>query len=65
MNNAKMVTTSVEITSGEAVFRVAASKIAEKGFYHVIKLLASKEEKSSSLPMLFLVLVLAKAKTVQ
>lgn len=50
MNNAKMVTTSVEITSGEAVFRVAASKIAEKGFYHVIKLLASKEEKSSSLP---------------
>ncbi len=50
MNNAKMVTTSVEITSGEAVFRVAASKIAEKGFYNVIKLLASKEEKSSSLP---------------
>ncbi|MBO4533723.1 MAG: type I DNA topoisomerase [Treponema sp.] len=50
MNNAKMVTTSVEITSGEAVFRVAASKITEKGFYNVIKLLASKEEKSSSLP---------------
>ena len=50
MNNAKMVTTSVEITSGDAVFRVAASKIAEKGFYNVIKLLASKEEKSSSLP---------------
>ena len=50
MNNAKMVTTSVEITSGDAVFRVAASKITEKGFYNVIKLLASKEEKSSSLP---------------
>ena len=50
MNNAKMVTTSVEITSGEAVFRVAASKIAEKGFYHVIKMLSSKEEKSTSLP---------------
>jgi DNA topoisomerase-1 len=50
MNNAKMVTTSVEITSGEAVFRVAASKITEKGFYNVIKLLASKEEKSTSLP---------------
>ena len=50
MNNAKMVTTSVEITSGEAVFRVAASKIAEKGFYHVIKLLSSKEDKSTSLP---------------
>ena len=50
MNNAKMVTTSVEITSGEAVFRVAASKIAEKGFYNVIKMLSSKEEKSTSLP---------------
>lgn len=50
MNNAKMVTTSVEITSGDAVFRVAASKISEKGFYHVIKLLASKEDKSTSLP---------------
>ena len=50
MNNAKMVTTSVEITSGDAVFRVAASKIAEKGFYNVIKLLSSKEDKSTSLP---------------
>ncbi|MBR5033074.1 MAG: type I DNA topoisomerase [Treponema sp.] len=50
MNNAKMVTTSVEIASGEAVFRVAASKIAEKGFYNVIKMLSSKEEKSTSLP---------------
>jgi len=50
MNNAKMVTTSVEITAGDAVFRVAASKISEKGFYQVIKLLSSKEEKSSSLP---------------
>ncbi len=52
MNNAKMVTSSVEISSGEAVFRVAASKIAEKGFYQVIKLLSSKEDKSSSLPSL-------------
>ena len=50
MNNAKMVTTSVEIAAGDALFRVAASKIAEKGFYQVIKLLSSKEEKSSSLP---------------
>ena len=50
MNNAKMVTTSVEITAGDATFRVAASKIAEKGFYQVIKLLSSKEDKSSSLP---------------
>ena len=50
MNNAKMVTTSVEIEAGDALFRVAASKISEKGFYQVIKLLSSKEEKSSSLP---------------
>lgn len=49
MNNAKMVTTSVEIVAGDALFRVAASKISEKGFYQVIKLLSSKEEKSSSL----------------
>ncbi|MCQ2592193.1 MAG: type I DNA topoisomerase [Treponema sp.] len=52
MNNAKMVTTSVEITAGDAVFRVASSKITEKGFYNVIKQLSSKEEKSSSLPAL-------------
>ena len=50
MNNAKMVTTSVEIEAGEALFRVSASKITEKGFYNVIKLLSSKEDKSSSLP---------------
>ena len=50
MNNAKMVTTSVEIVAGDALFRGAASKISEKGFYQVIKLLSSKEEKSSSLP---------------
>jgi len=50
MNNAKMVTTSVEITAGDAVFRVAASKITEKGFYQVIKMLSSKEDKSTSLP---------------
>ena len=50
MNNAKMITTSIEITAGDAVFRVAASKVSEKGFYHVIKLLSSKEDKSSSLP---------------
>ena len=52
MNNAKMTTTSVEITSGDAVFRTAASKISDKGFYHVIKLLSSKEDKSSALPAL-------------
>lgn len=52
MNNAKMVTTSVEISAGDAIFRVSASKITEKAFYNVIKLLSSKEEKSSNLPSL-------------
>ena len=50
MNNAKMITTSVEIQAGEAIFRVSASKVSEKGFYNVIKVLSSKEDKSTSLP---------------
>lgn len=52
MNNAKTTTTSAEISAGEALFRVSASKITEKGFYSVIKLLSSKEDKSGSLPSL-------------
>ncbi len=52
MNNAKTTTTSVEIAAGDAVFRVSASKISEKGFYNVIKLLSSKEDKSGMLPSL-------------
>lgn len=52
MNNAKTRTTSVEITAGDAVFRVSAGKIVEKGFYDVIKLLSSKEDKTGNLPSL-------------
>ena len=52
MNNAKTVTTSAEIAAGDALFRVSASKISEKGFYKVIKLLSSKEEKTGNLPSL-------------
>lgn len=52
MNNAKTTTTSAEITAGEAVFRVSASKISEKGFYSVVKLLSSKEDKTGNLPSL-------------
>ena len=52
MNNAKTMTTSAEITAGDAVFRVSASKITEKGFYSVIKLLSSKEVKTGNLPSL-------------
>jgi DNA topoisomerase I len=52
MNNAKTRTTSVDITAGDAIFRVAASKLVEKGFYNVIHLLSSKEEVTGSLPAL-------------
>ncbi len=52
MNNAKTMTTSAEITAGDAVFRVSASKISEKGFYSVIRVLSSKEDKTGNLPSL-------------
>ncbi len=52
MNNAKTRTTSVDIKAGDALFRVSASKLSEKGFYSVIKLLSSKEEVTGSLPSL-------------
>ncbi len=52
MVNAKTTTTSVEITASDAVFRAAASKITEKGFYDVIKVSSSKEERSGNLPSL-------------
>lgn len=52
MNNAKTATTSVDICAGDALFRVSASKLVEKGFYSVIKLLSSKEEVKGTLPSL-------------
>ena len=52
MINATTTTTSAEILAGDAVFRVSASKITEKGFYNVIKLLSSKEDKTGNLPAL-------------
>ena len=52
MKNAKTVTTTAEITAGEAVFRISSTKLSEKGFYSVIKLLSSKEEVTGSLPSL-------------
>ena len=52
MNNAKTRTTSAEIQAGDAVFRVSASKIVDKGFYRVIHLLSSKEDSTGSLPAL-------------
>jgi len=52
MGNAKTRTTSVDITSGDALFRVSASKLVEKGFYNVVKILSSKEEVTGKLPSL-------------
>ncbi|MBQ1833992.1 MAG: type I DNA topoisomerase [Treponema sp.] len=52
MNNAKTKTSSVDILAGDAVFRVSASKLSEKGFYTVMKVLSSKEEVTGSLPSL-------------
>ena len=50
MTAAKQRSTALDIMAGEAVFRITVSKLAEKGFYKVIKLLTTKEDKESSLP---------------
>ncbi|MDR2482104.1 MAG: type I DNA topoisomerase [Treponema sp.] len=52
MNSAKTRTVSTDIQAGEGIFRIAGTKIIEKGFYKVMKLLASKEEKGNSYPVL-------------
>ncbi len=52
MENAKQRTITAEIEAGEALFRASASRLVEKGFYKVIKLLSSKEEKDRVLPSL-------------
>ena len=56
MNNAKSRTVSadIKVTSGDdvGVFRVSGTKLIEKGFYRVMKLLSSKEENSGAYPQL-------------
>ncbi len=52
MNNAKTKTTSVDIKAGEAIFRVSGSKLIEKGFYKVVKILSSKENTTGNVPSL-------------
>jgi DNA topoisomerase-1 len=57
MINAKTRTESIDIkvkaaTGEEGIFRIAGTKIIEKGFYKVIKLLSSKEEKGTAYPSL-------------
>jgi len=51
MINAKTLTTSIDITIGEAVFRVSSTKPVVKGFQQVIKILKSKE-KAVKVPVL-------------
>ena len=50
MENAKTKTVSVDITEGEGVFRVAGTRIVNKGFLQVMKILSSKDEKGSPVP---------------
>ncbi|MDR1143233.1 MAG: type I DNA topoisomerase [Spirochaetaceae bacterium] len=60
MKNARTKTVSIDIAAavpreaggGEGIFRVSGTRITERGFYQVIKLLASKEEKGSPVPLL-------------
>jgi DNA topoisomerase-1 len=55
MKNAKTKTVSFDILvsadkGSKGVFRIAGTKLIEKGFYQVMKLLASKDEKGGSYP---------------
>jgi DNA topoisomerase-1 len=52
MNNAKTKTVSIDIQTGEALFRVSGTKITQKGFLKALKFLASTEEKNSFYPNL-------------
>jgi DNA topoisomerase-1 len=56
MINAKSRTVSVDIKvtadKDEGIFRVSGTKLLEKGFYRVMKILSSKEESTSSCPTL-------------
>jgi len=56
MNNARTKTVSVDISISSkeesGVFRIAGTKIIDKGFYRAMKLLSTKDEKGSSYPSL-------------
>jgi DNA topoisomerase I len=52
MINAVMKVMTADIAIGDGLFRVSASSFVEEGFYKVIKLAATKEEKSSRTLML-------------
>lgn len=46
MTSAKMRSSSADIIAGEGTFRVVSSRVIERGFYKVIKLGATKEDKA-------------------
>ncbi len=50
MNAARTKTVSIDIGAGAGVFRISGTKIIDKAFYRVIKVLAGKEDKSTPLP---------------
>jgi DNA topoisomerase-1 len=50
MTNAKIRISSIDVASGEAVFRVSSSRIVEKGFYKALKVSTTKEDKDHPLP---------------
>jgi DNA topoisomerase-1 len=60
MKNAKTKTVSIDISAaidksaggGEGIFRISGTRVLEKGFFKVMKLLASKDEKGISVPPL-------------
>ena len=51
MTNARTKTVSVDFEIGEGLFRASASKVVEKGFQRILKILKSKE-KTTKLPSL-------------
>ncbi|MDR3160405.1 MAG: type I DNA topoisomerase [Spirochaetaceae bacterium] len=51
MNPAKTRTISIDIRAGEGIFRIAGSRVMEKGFYKVMKILAG-ENKGTPVPSL-------------
>ncbi len=50
MSPARQRSTALDVMAGDALFRANASRLVEKGFYKVIKLLATKEDKETVLP---------------
>ena len=56
MANAKTKTISIDISiskgTNKGIFRITGSKILDKGFYQVLKLLASKDDKGKAVPSL-------------